>query len=204
MHNGFVDMRGEKMSKSLGNIVRAHEALEMTTNRVTRGETVRMWMLSTHYRQPIGFSADRLSQAQDELDDLYERLTPDPSGSNGDVEPDPEFVEALLDDLNTPKARARLFVLAREAKDPKAEARLLASASLLGLLHQDPREAQPGFLEAIGAFKRQEIEGLIAERRAAREARDFARADQIRRNLFEEDQIILEDRPDGTTGWRRA
>jgi cysteinyl-tRNA synthetase len=192
LHNGFVDMRGEKMSKSLGNVARVEDALALVP-----GEAIRLWMLGTHYRQPIDYSEEALAEAKRALDRFYGALARVPAAGAG--EPDSALVEALADDLNTPKALAVLHELLGELNrtaDPALAARLEASAGLLGLLGATPEAWLQGGLDAA------RIEALIAERQAARKGKDFARADAIRAELLAQG-IILEDGPQGTT-WRRA
>jgi cysteinyl-tRNA synthetase len=180
VHNGFVDMGAEKMSKSLGNIVSVGELLEAGH----KGETLRLALLSTHYRQPLPWTEAGIAQARTMLDRLYR--------SAGDASPgeiDNGVLEALSDDLNTPLALTRLMAL----DDP---ASLKASAGLLGLLEhgldswfQGDQDASP-------------IEARIAARAEAKARRDFATADRIRDELAA-DGIVLEDGPEGTT-WRRS
>ena len=179
VHNGFVDMGAEKMSKSLGNIVTPAELLAQGH----RGETLRLALLSAHYRSPLPWTDALIEQSKAILDRLYRAAGEAKSG-----EIDPDVVDALSDDLNTPAALARL----QSIDDPVL---LKASASLLGLLSSSADEWFRGGADEA------DVEARIAERTAAKKARDFAAADRIRDELKEEG-IILEDGPSGTT-WRR-
>jgi len=203
LHNGFVDMSGEKMSKSLGNVVRIDEALAMADpGPLRQGEIVRWWMLSAHYRQPIEFGAEGLGRARAALDRYYGALAR--AGGNGVGEPSDAVLAALGDDLNTPLALAALhddltaLNAAKDSAKPALAADLRASGRLLGLLGHDPQ----AWLKGSAADDDREIEAAIAERIEARRSRDFARADAIRDRLSEQG-ITLEDGPGGTT-WRRA
>jgi cysteinyl-tRNA synthetase len=192
MHNGFVDMRGQKMAKSVGNVVRVDEALARFP-----GEAVRLWLLATHYRQPADYFEEAVAEAKRTLDRFYGALARVPAAEG---EPDQEMVEALGDDLNTPNALAILheqLTGLNRAPDPKAAARLRASAGLLGLLQDAPDAWLKGSAQADD-----QVEALIAKRQAARASRDFACADAIRAELAAQG-ILLEDGPQGTT-WRRA
>jgi cysteinyl-tRNA synthetase len=179
VHNGFVDMGAEKMSKSLGNIVTPAELLQQGH----RGETLRLALLSAHYRQPLAWTDEVVAQAKTNLDKLYRT-----AGDIGAGAVDQGVVDALSDDLNSPLALMRLMQL----EDPAA---LKASAALLGLLKGSTEEWFRGGADE-GA-----IEARIAERAEAKASRDFAAADRIRDELKAEG-IILEDGPGGTT-WRR-
>ena len=205
MHNGFVDMGGEKMSKSLGNVLRLDEALERWP-----AEAIRYWMLSAHYRQPIDLSERALEEATASLDRLYNALRETGDGPARDAAgaPTAAVLEALSDDLNTPRALAALHASASAAFQETAQERRLEHAAalrrdgrLLGLLQRDPRDWK-GDGEAAGELGAAEIEALIGERNAARKARDFARADQVRQQLAARG-VVLKDTPAGTT-WHRA
>jgi cysteinyl-tRNA synthetase len=192
VHNGFVDMGAEKMSKSLGNIVTPAELLA----EGHRGETLRLALLSAHYRQPLPWTENLIAQAKATLDGLYRKA--------GDVEAsdvDDGVLDALRDDLNTPLALSRLSAI----NDP---AILKASGALLSLLESTQDEWFRGGLQvsrqtAYVLLVPKTIEERIAERAEAKKNRDFATADRIRDEL-KADGIQLLDRADGTTDWERA
>jgi cysteinyl-tRNA synthetase len=194
MHNGFLQVEGEKMSKSVGNFVTINELLQDWP-----GEVVRFTMLQTHYRQPINWTVTGLREAQKNLD-LWYALT-------ADVQPGylcADAVDALLDDLNTPKAFAALHELRGEAaKGAKpAAACLKASAQLIGLLHM-PGAAWAAFRPGSLAIDESKIVNLIDARNAARKAKNFQEADRIR-NELNAMGVEIEDTKDGKTKWKIA
>ncbi len=198
LHNGFLNLGEDKMSKSLGNV-------ELVHNLVTcwPGEALRWALLASHYRQPLAWSDGVVAQARNALDSLYGAL-----GRAADVEaeadlPSPTFMEALDDDLNTPKANAELFALARRletetgAARARAKGELLASGALVGFLQGDPLAwFQGGADPALKA----RVEALLARRATARAERDFAAADEIRDELARLDVEVM-DTPAGAN-WK--
>ena len=195
LHNGYVTMGDEKMSKSLGNILQAHEAIA-----AHRGETVRAGLLGAHYRAPVALTEAALVEARNVLDRLY-RAVGDALPDDGAV--DGTFLEALKDDLNTPAAMARLHELAGAANrgDGDAAVALKSSAAVMGLLGRTADEWARGDAGA-GSLGDDEIESMIAARNEARATRDFAAADTIRDELAAAG-ILLEDGAGGTS-WRRS
>jgi cysteinyl-tRNA synthetase len=179
VHNGFVDMGAEKMSKSLGNIVTPADLLA----HGHRGETLRLALLSAHYRQPLPWTEGLVAQSRSTLDGFYRKAGDAEAG-----EVDEGLLDALRDDLNTPLALSRLSAI----DDPAV---LKASAQLLGLLRAGAAEWFQGDGDSAA------IDARIAERAAAKKNRDFGTADRIRDELKAEG-IILEDGAGGTT-WRR-
>jgi len=188
MHNGYVTVDGEKMSKSLGNFTTVADVLA-----VHPGEAVRYALLTAHYRAPLDFSMKGVAEAKAALDTLYRAVGDADAGAV-----DAAVMAALADDLNTPVALARLHELARLANkgEAGAAAALRASAELMGILTSDADAWFKG-----GQADQVEIEEAIAARAAAKKARDFTEADRIRDDLAARG-ILLEDTADGTK-WRR-
>jgi cysteinyl-tRNA synthetase len=198
MHNGFVNVDQTKMSKSLGNVVLVRDLLKDAP-----GEAVRLALLSGHYRQPLDWSDDLLAESCRKLDRLYTALrnTSGWQASWQETGPSPEFIDALSDDLNTPKAFAELFNLARQlnkstdvAEQARLGGQLRASAEIIGLLGQDPEAWFAIDHDTEFAAK---VEALLEQRISARTNKDYARADQIRDELSAMG-VVIEDGPDGT------
>jgi cysteinyl-tRNA synthetase len=203
LHNGFVNVNHTKMSKSLGNILLVRELLDQVP-----GEAIRLALLNAHYRQPLDWSDSVLLEAKRKLDRLYGTLRDigDWGSRWQTAAPDSAFISALEDDLNTPRALAALFDLARDANRSESAtertelaARLRSSAELLGLLGTDPEDWFT--VDDNAALTGEQIEARLAERREARADRDFATADRIRDELASQG-ISIEDGSNGTR-WRR-
>jgi cysteinyl-tRNA synthetase len=199
MHNGFIRVDDEKMSKSLGNFFTIREVLEKYDP-----EVVRFFILRAHYRSPLNYSDKHLDDAKASLTRLYTALR---GIEITDIRIDwslpqaAKFKAAMDDDFNTPEAIAVLFELANDLNKDKsaATATLLKQlAAIIGLLQRDPES----FMQGETGNSDLDIESLINARIAAKTAKDYAEADRIRKELAEAG-IILEDTPQGTT-WRRA
>jgi cysteinyl-tRNA synthetase len=192
MHNGFLQVEGEKMAKSAGNFVTIRELLADWP-----GEVLRLNMLRTHYRQPIDWTEAGIGEAERTLDQWYALTSTVPAGR-----PSAGMIEALSDDLNTPRALSVLHELRQEAAkgDKEAAADLKGSAQMLGLLQMNPADWTARRRLAVAVDDAQ-IETLIEARNAARKAKNFSEADRIRKEL-DAMGVELEDKKDGTTTWK--
>jgi cysteinyl-tRNA synthetase len=194
IHNGFLQVEGEKMSKSLGNFVTIHELLHTTKfgGRKWSGEALRFAMLRAHYRQPIDWTVKALEEAEATLDRWYEVF----GDVEADGEPDPDVLNALTDDLNTPEAVASLHRLGGQRSAPE---RLKTTANLLGLLQQTRSERQAIAL-SDAQIDATEIDAIVAERAQARGTRNWAESDRLRDRLAALG-IAVKDNKDGATTW---
>ena len=198
LHNGFLNMGHEKMSKSLGNVVLAHDLVSRYP-----GEALRWALLASHYRQPLAWSDETVDQAKSGLDRLYGVLLRAAKVEAEPSAPGVGFMDALEDDLNTPRAYAELFAMAQQLEAAPEEDRahlkgeLLASGQLIGFLKADP---ESWFQGGADPAMRARIDALIAERFTAREAKDWPTADRIRAELTAMNVEVM-DNPTGAT-WR--
>ena len=204
MHNGFVRIDNEKMSKSLGNFFTIRDVLKQYDP-----EVLRFFILRAHYRSPLNYSDAHLDDARQALTRLYTALKdvpPEAGGLVADEAHAQRFADALNDDFNTPVAISVLFELANEvnrSRSPAQARQLKALAGILGLLQREPGEYLKGGVGAAGGLDEAAIEALIDARKAAKAGKNFAEADRIRAELTDAG-IILEDKPGGLTEWRRA
>ena len=205
IHNGFVQVDEEKMSKSLGNFFTVREVLARY-----QPEVIRFFILGSHYRSPLNYTEENLDKARSALTRLYTALRGIDAGQGQRVESYAErFRAAMDDDFNTPEALAVLFDLATAVNRAREQgeypsdlaATLRELGECLGLLQDDPDAFLKGGAGAAG-LSDAEIQSLIEARRAARAAKDWAESDRIR-DLLKDQGVILEDGPQGTT-WRRA
>jgi cysteinyl-tRNA synthetase len=214
MHNGFVNVDNEKMAKSVGNFFLIRDVLN--SGRVRDPEVLRFFLLSSHYRGPINYSVVQIEQADAALSRLYTALRDvAPASEWQPGEATSRFEAAMDDDFNTPDALAALQSLAGELNRAKSASEAQRAAALaaelrhlggvLGVLRLDAGEffRKSAIAAGEGALSDETIDGLIAARRAARRARDFKESDRIRNELAQAG-VLLEDKPDGTTSWRRS
>jgi cysteinyl-tRNA synthetase len=214
MHNGFVNVDDEKMSKSLGNFFTIRTVLD--SGHVRHPEVLRFFLMSSHYRGPINYSLEQIEQADAALGRLYialREVTPATGDAAAAGEATARFREAMDDDFNTPEALAVLQSLAGEinratdAKDEPTRARLAAEmvtlGRVLGVLTLPPAEWFRLRVDASGAqtLAPEKVEALIEARREARRNKDFKRSDEIRDELAAAG-VVLEDKPGGVTQWR--
>jgi cysteinyl-tRNA synthetase len=208
MHNGFVRVNDEKMSKSLGNFFTVREVLKTLRDP----EVLRFFLLSSHYRGPINYSAAQLAQADETLLGLYRALKDAAPQGVVDAAEVQRFRAAMDDDFNTPEALAVMQGVARNLNLAKAAGNVFAAAegaatlralgAILGVLQQDP----DNYLKrSVGSqsLSDGEVEALLVSRREARAVKDFAESDRIR-DVLTAAGILLEDKPGGRTEWRRA
>jgi cysteinyl-tRNA synthetase len=205
MHNGFVIVEGEKMSKSLGNFRTIRDVLGEAP-----GEAARYAMLMSHYRDPLDWTGGRLAEAKHALDRFYLALRQGPPPAP--AAPPAPVLAALEDDLNTPLALAALhdtLSALNKAGAGEEKRRLMgdlrAGGALLGLLQQDAEAWLKGDAQVIAdaTVVNPRIDELVRQRTEARRSKNFALADSIRAQLAMEG-VVLEDKPDGTTEWRRT
>lgn len=205
VHNSFVTVDGQKMSKSLGNVLLVRDLLAQAP-----GEAIRFALLSTHYRRPMDWNTQRLQSAVQTLIRLYTSLSKVSSlAAPADVAPDDQVLNSLKNDLGVTEALARLHVIRAELDQAETDemrslskARLLKSAGLLGLLQQEPHAALAALSPPVAPLEqplshRQHLESLLEARNKARSARNFARADALRDELLEAG-FSIEDSPEGS------
>jgi len=201
LHNGFLTMGTDKMSKSLGNVQLIHELVKDWP-----GEVLRYALLTAHYRAPLTWTSDLLAKTRRSLDRIYGVLRRLSDIEAAEVEAPAIFLEPMLDDLNTPKALSALFQITGEANKAEtdearalAKGQLLAAGKLMGLAQEDP-DAWFGLTD-LDPAEREKIDGLILARNKARAEKDWSTADTVRDELNAL-QVQVDDGPEGST-WRK-
>jgi cysteinyl-tRNA synthetase len=201
MHNGFVNVDAEKMSKSIGNVLLVRDLLNEAP-----GEAIRYVLLNAHYRAPLDWNDKVLQQSKNALDRMYNALRDmsDVEANDDALIPD-GFIEALEDDLNTPKALSEMFALVKQANISSDDSErssikgaLIKCGEMLGILQST---AEQWFAGSVDTDESAEIDALVAERTQAREGKDWARADEIR-DILAEKNIVIEDSADGVR-WKK-
>jgi len=197
MHNGMVQMENSKMSKSSGNILLIKDLIKDVP-----GEVIRLALISAHYRQPLKWSNELIDQSKKTLQNMYSFLKEFEDDNLNKVGPDAEFIDALSDDLNTPKAISIIHSMFKELKkspkDINLRSRFIKSANFLGLLMSKPSEWA---FESSDSIDEKTINDLIEKRNQARKDKNFEESDQIREQLLDMG-VTLEDNEDGTV-WRK-
>lgn len=197
VHNGFVTVEGEKMSKSLGNFLLAHDLLKDHA-----GEALRLTLLSAHYRQPLDWSEEKVIQSTKTLDRFYKRLNEMSAIDAAETEMPQGVQDALCDDLNTPKAMAEMNALLKQDNSAELKGQLLKAGSILGILQSDPEEWCAEEECDMDASESATIDALVAERTQAKADKNWARADEIRDEL-QAQGITITDTADGAT-WKKV
>jgi len=202
MHNGFVNVDAEKMSKSIGNVLLVRNLLDEAP-----GEAIRYVLLSAHYRAPLDWNDEVLQQAKSALDRMYTAMR-----SLSEIEANAEaklpegFMSAMQDDLNTPMALAEMFALVKEANTTDSlevkqniKGALLKCGDILGILQSD---VEAWFSGDVNDDESAKIDALVAERTTARETKNWARADEIR-DILADKGVVIEDGADGVR-WKKV
>ena len=202
VHNGFLTVNGEKMSKSLGNFITLSDLLAKNIP----GEVIRYVLMSSHYRKPTDWNPKDIADAKASLDNFYDLIQEHNILEHESAAVPDYFLECLMDDLNTPMAYAHMHELAKLARgqQDKSEQRKLilklkSCGNLLGMLQTAP---EIWFHGTTSVDEKQQIENLIKQRLDAKEKRDYHVADKIRSQL-KEIGIIIEDKSDGSTIWKK-
>ena len=197
VHNGFVTVDGEKMSKSLGNFLLAHDLL-----KDYKGEALRLTLLSAHYRQPLNWSEEKVRQSTKTLDRFYKRLNEMHDIKAADTDMPQGVQDALCDDLNTPKAMAEMNALLKQENSAELKGQILKAGSIIGILQSDPAQWCAEEEHNMDAKESAAIDALVIERTQAKAEKNWARADEIRDEL-QAKGITITDTPDGTK-WKKV